>query len=194
VVKSSKNTVTHIINMTSVPTFMDTDDRNETEEELHLRYLQYTCTYKACKYTEPNEKTWGGLIKDDYPHFVELMKKHVPLDSNTFKVLSKNLHPPDLKECCRSTRVYETEEAKQEEKERFLDLTCTHTGRMNGKKWRDVLKKDYNYFMWSVGNTMGRETKTFKIFVECLTPADKVNVLGTPKGKVKGHKKARTKM
>lgn len=180
--------------MSQDSTLMNIDERQETEEERHTRYLQYVCNYRACKYTADSKKTWGELIKDDYSHFVDLMKNHVPLESNTFKALSTDLHPPDLKECQTSVRAHDTPEAKQAEKDRFLDMTCTHNGRMNGKKWGDVLKNDYNYFMWSVGNAMGRETKTFNVLVECLTPSDKANVLGTPKGHVKTPKRVKTKM
>ena len=59
-----------------------------------------------------------------------------------------------------------------EEKERFLLFNCQHKGKYNGKPWKDVQTTDYPYFMWAVKNTMGRHTKTFRVFVECLKPCD----------------------
>lgn len=156
----------------------------EDPEERRLRYLQYDCNYRACKYKDP-PKTWGEIIKLDYEHFVDLMCKHVPLDSKTFAVLENELQLPDQEIARKSTRLIDTEEEKRAQKERYLSLKCQHNGRMKNKTWGQIFLTDYNYFLWSVGNTMGRSTRTFNTFVECLKEEDKIYVLKTPKGKVK---------
>ena len=168
------------------------NDTPETPQERLTRYLQYECNYKACKYKDPT-KTWGEIIKEDYPHFVDLMTNHVPLQSQTFAVLKAELHLPDQKEAEKAVRFVDTEEEKAARTKRYLELTCQHNGRMKNKKWKDILSTDYEYFMWAVGNTMGRETRTFNTFVECLKEQDKVTVLKTPKGKVVVPKKGKAK-
>lgn len=170
---------------------MNTSD-DETDEEKKTRYLQYECTYRACKYKDPL-KTWGELVKTDYSHFCELMTNHVPLESTTFDVLKGELFPPDLKVAENTVRHQDTEKGQEEQLERYLDMKCEHRGRMHGKTWREILKKDYNYFMWSVGNTMGRDTRTFKTFIACLKTKDQTIVLSTEKGKVKTKKSPKFK-
>ena len=162
-------------------TLQEGDERTETKEERTLRFLQYQCSYRHCKY--PLD-TWGEIIIKDYPHFVELMCKHVPAESKTFEALCEKLGPLDLEKAKTTERVY-TSESDSDRRDRYLDMTCSHNGRMKGKKWSEILNTDYGYFIWSVGNTMGRDTRTFNVFVECLTESDKRMVMCTPKGKVK---------
>ena len=159
------------------------DDDPEDDADRTVRYLQYDCTYKHCKYKNPLW-TWGRLVKEDYNHFVELMSKHVPLESKTFKALQGELLPPDLNIAKKTVRFIDEPVQKQAQKERYLKLLCTHNGRMRNKSWGEVLEKDYNYFLWAVGNTMGRDTRTFDTFLDCLKEEDRLMVLKTPKGKV----------
>jgi hypothetical protein len=160
----------------------------ETTQERLTRYLQYDCTYKHCKYQDPL-KTWGEIIREDYPHFLELMSQHVPLNSKTFDVLKSELNLDDVQVAENTIRFIDLPENKGKQQEAYLQLTCTHRGRMHGKTWGDILKKDYNYFLWSVGNTMSRETRTFNTLVKCLKDADQHMVRLTPKGKVRVSKK-----
>ena len=59
---------------------------------------------------------------------------------------------------------------------------------MNGKTWRQIRAERYPYFMWSVGNSMGRDTKSFQVLVECLNPADQITVKTTNKGELIVHR------
>lgn len=136
-----------------------------------VRYLQFTCNLYSCKYKEP-PITWGELIHKDYPHFLELMKTYVRLDTKTFDILSKCIKPEHLEEAKTHQRFYDTREYLDYRIQKYLDYTCTHKGRFNGKTWRHILARDYKYFKWAVQNTMGRHTKTFQILVECLRPED----------------------
>jgi hypothetical protein len=175
------------------------DDEYNTPEDpgaRRARYLQYECNYRACKYKEGGHVfpvTWGYLVQHDYAHFVELMTQHVPLESTTYAALKGELLPPDQKAAENTVRFIDTDEAKAAQKERYLDMRCTHNGRMKNKVWRDILNTDYSYFLWSVGNTMGRDTRTFKTFFECLADSDKETVLKTPKGKVIAPKQRRAR-
>lgn len=153
----------------------------ETVDEKLLRFLQYECGYRHCKY--PNS-TWGEIIVKDYPHFVDLMSHHTPVESKTFDVLKEKLSPSDLKTAMTSNRV-RIVESPDELRERYLKMVCSHNGRMKGKTWGHILKADYEYFVWAVGNTMGRDTRSFQVFFKCLSPADQVVVENTPKGQVK---------
>jgi len=175
------------VEMTPEPVKLERQDAFYPPSDMTTRYLQYECNYNACKYKEP-ALTWGEMIKQDYSHFVWLMCNHVPLESNTFEALKEHLCLPDLKLAQSTKRQHDLPEAIEARTQRYLDLTCSHNGRMNGKKWREILKTDYDYFLWAVGNTMGRDTRTFNGFVECLTDKDKTMVLNTPKGKVKTKK------
>lgn len=162
------------------------DDVSITEElrvdpGMVTRYLQYECVYKECKH---KGVTWGELINSDYSNFADLMSNSVARDSNTFLALKGHLKPADLEFALTSTRHNETEEGKKESQEKFLDLICTHKGSMNGKSWRHIKTNNYSYFMWSIGNTMGRDTKSFKVLVTCLKPEDQTRVITTPKGEV----------
>lgn len=156
----------------------------EVDEDMVLRYLQYECGYRNCKYQSPRV-TWGELVSQDYPHFLELMSKDVPADSNTYIALLSQVKPHDRLAVNTAIKTRDTPEGKEQTFNYFLDLTCTHRGRMNGKTWRDVRLKDYAYFTWAVGNTMNRDTKTFKIFRECLHEDEKRLVDSFPKGEVK---------
>ena len=172
--------------MTTLPEDVQTGE--ETTQERLTRYLQYECTYKHCKYQDPR-KTWGDIIREDYPHFLELMSQHVPLNSKTFNVLKSELNLDDVQVAENTIRFIDLPENKEKQQEAYLQLKCTHRGRMHGKTWGEILKKDYNYFLWSVGNTMSRETRTFNTLVQCLTDADQHMVRLTPKGKVRANKK-----
>ena len=143
-------------------TRMDTvSDISEDEIERKTRYLQYECSYNANTH---KGWTWGDLVMKDYDHFAYLMGNHVPLGSTTYEVLKSELQPADQAMCDRTTRFQDTDDGRKMQRERYLDLTCSHKGRMGGKKWGDILSKDYNYFLWAVGNSMGRDTRTFDVF------------------------------
>jgi len=151
-----------------------------------MRTLQYDCNYAfhvAKVGGKENVKTWGEIVNEDYLHFVELMCFHVGKDTQTFQTLSSQLQPPDLERALESTRIRDTEEFKDMEIQRFLNYTCTHNSKYNGRTWGFILGKNYQYYLWSVANTMGRDTRTFKALVQKLKPADRASVLGTPKGK-----------
>jgi hypothetical protein len=170
--------------MTNMEKQLEYESRLQPTDDNTLRYLQFECTYRSCKYQDPLW-TWGQLVKEDYDHFIELMKDHVPLGSKTFDALKDVLVPADLVLVeNHRTCFINSDEQKAKTKERYLNMLCTHNGRMKNKPWGTILKYEYNYFMWAVGNTMGRETRTFNSFVECLKPADKEVVLATPKGQV----------
>jgi hypothetical protein len=156
----------------------------EVDPAMVTRYLQYECGYRNCKYQSPRV-TWGELIAQDYPHFVQLMSNDIPTDSNTFVALFTQVRPEDQLQVRSATKDRDTPEGKEQIINEFLNLTCTHRGRMNGKTWRDVRDKDYSYFTWAVGNTMNRETKTFKTFRECLQQKERQLVNSMPKGDVK---------
>lgn len=164
--------------------------RSDTElmgvdQEMVLRYLQYECRYRMSKYRDADVKTWGGLINDDYEHFVFLMSTEVAADSNTFLALSSFLRGEDLGNAVVSTRRRDTPEGKETMETDFLNLACTHRGRMHGRTWLEVRKKDYSYFVWAVGNTMGRDTRSFSIFRTCLHEREQALVDSAPKGQVK---------
>ena len=156
----------------------------EAVPDMIFRYLQYECGYRNCKYQAP-KVTWGELVAQDYPHFIELMSNDVPTDSNTFITLITQVKDEDQVKVRTSTKVRDTPDGLLQTQEDFLNLTCTHRGRMNGKTWRFVRDSDYAYFTWAVGNTMTRDTKTFLTFRECLLEAEKKLVDAAEKGQVK---------
>jgi hypothetical protein len=166
---------------TTYSDIITTNDDVTIDPGMVTRYLQYECKYHLCKHTGV---TWGELIALDYPNFVDLMSHSVARDSNTFLALQGHLTPSDRMCAQTSTRHNDTEEGKKQTRERFLDLTCTHKGTMNGKTWRHILKNNYSYFMWSIGNTMGRDTKSFSVLVTCLKQEDQTRVITTPKGEL----------
>lgn len=166
-------------------TQQEVDEMLDTDEAMTLRYLQYDCKYRACKY---QDLTWGALILQDYPHFVELMSTQVPLDSNTYIALKSRVRPEHVGLTLTSVRTKDTPEGKEKTQKEFLDMKCTHRGRMNGKSWRDIRRDDYSYYVWAVGNTMTRDTKTFKVLSSCLDRAGTSIVEMTPKGQVKVRK------
>jgi len=159
----------------------------EADADMVTRYLQYECNYRACKYRDP-VITWGELITKDYPQFLDLMMHHVPSQSNTFIALRSQLKPADVLAAAVSTRERDTDKGKQRECTEYLKYVCNHKGRMNGKTWGTIRATDYSYFVWSVGNTMNRDTKTFNVMKNCLTPAHQMYVQGTEKGKVQVRK------
>ena len=156
----------------------------EGEQEMMMRYLQYECNYKKCKYQNP-KITWGHLITNDYNHFFELMKTEVPVESNTFLALSSQLKPGDRAIALAATRTRDTPAGRNAQCDEYLSFLCTHKGRMNGKDWRTVRNEDYSYFTWAIGNTMSRDTKTFGVFRDCLKPSEQQLVDSKPKGQVK---------
>ena len=160
-----------------------TDDIVTVDPQLLTRYLQYEVKYSDLA---PRHKgiTWGQLITDDYHHFVYLMSYSVAKDSNTFLALKSELKPEDLEFSWHTIRTRDTDEGKKILQEKYLDLTCSHKGAMNGKTWRQIRAERYSYFMWSVGNSMGRDTKSFQVLVECLNPADQITVKTTNKGEL----------
>ena len=163
----------------------EVDEMLDTDEAMTVRYLQYDCKYRACKYSD---LTWGALVEQDYPHFVELMSTEVPLDSNTFLALKSCVQPAHMGVVMETVRTRDTVEGKEKTQKDFLDMKCTHRGRMGGKSWRDIRRDDYSYFVWAVGNTMSRDTKTFLVLSGCLDRAGTSIVTMTPKGQVKVRK------
>jgi hypothetical protein len=167
------------------PGNQDQSQLMEVDEAMSIRYLQFDCKYRMCKYRDEGMKTWGALIKDDYKHFVFLMSTEVGNDSNTFLALSPFLREEDklLAQTC--TRRRDTPEGKETINIDFLNLICSHKGRMNGLTWGSVRQKDYSYFTWAVGNTMNRDTKSFSVFFNCLDAQGQKLVNSAPKGQVK---------
>ena len=165
----------------SLPSMMEVD------QEMVMRYLQYECNYKACKYRDPI-LTWGELHQQDYPEFLKLLCFHVPVTSNTFLALESQLQPTDKITARMAVRERDTPAGQNKECAEYLKYVCTHKGRMNGKSWGEIRALDYSYFVWAVGNTMGRETKTFNVMKNCLTGAHQRYVLKTAKGDVKVRK------
>ena len=153
----------------------------EPDPEMVVRYLTYDCRYKRSKYQDPHW-TWGELVKNDYNHFLELMCFEVPLDSNTFMALRTHLRPGDENVALNTIRTRDTSKGCQDSQEQYLNYTCTHKGRMNGKTWREVREKDYSYFIWAVGNTMGRDTKSFNVLKKCMKEEDQALIDKSPKG------------
>ena len=161
-----------------------TDDVWTVDAAMVTRYLQYEIRYSAL--TPKNVGlTWGQLIDKDYAEFVDLMSYSVAVDSNTFMALKGHLKTPDdVEKAQAAIRHSDTDEGKKKTQEKFLALTCGHKGAMNGKTWGEIRKLDYSYFLWSVANSMGRDTKSFDVLVQCLTEKDRITVLTTPKGQL----------
>lgn len=157
----------------------------EVDPQMVARYLQYECRYRQCKYRDADIKTWGELVRDDYPHFVFLMSTEVAVDSNTFLALSSQMSPVDREMALNCIRRSDTKEGKENIGADFLKLVCSHRGRMHGLTWDAIRAKDYSYFVWAVGNTMGRDTKSFNVFFECLHKKEQQLVLAMAKGQVK---------
>ena len=162
-------------------------DMAVSEEQIE-KYLAYECDYKACKYKAP-PMTWGELVKKDYDHFLYLMSEHVGVGTTTFNVLLSQLTEDDKEKAMNATRYRDTPEGMKEEEERYLKLKCGYKGKSNGKTWQDIKDKDYSFFVWAVGNAMGRETKSFEVFKRCLKPEDRELVEATAKGEVRPSKK-----
>lgn len=158
-----------------------------TEEQLE-KYKAYECDYKACKYKAP-PITWGELLEKDYEHFLYLLSNHVGVDTNTFKVLSTLLKDEDKDTAITTTRHRDTPEGKKEQEERFLQLKCGYKGKSNGKTWQEIKDTNYSFFLWAVGNAMGRDTQSFNVLKRCLKPQDRELVESTPKGEVRKTKK-----
>lgn len=157
----------------------------EVDPQMSTRYLQYDCRYKACKYRDENVKTWGELVREDYEHFSFLMHTEVGVESNTFLALSPFLQEPHKITALESVRRRDTLDGKQSINDDFLNLICSHKGRMNGLTWGAVRQKDYSYFVWAVGNSMNRDTKSFSVFYNCMNKKEQQLVDSTPKGQVK---------
>jgi len=151
------------------------------EDEMTVRYLQYECKYIKNKY---KGQTWGDIIHKDYDHFLFLLSKEVARDSNTFLALKGQLKPEDQQKAFDCTRTRDTDEGRLAAREDMLQYKCSHRGRMHGKTWKEVRDSDYSYFTWAVANTMGRDTKSFRVYRDCLNEAEKKLVDGAPKGQV----------
>jgi hypothetical protein len=95
------------------------------------------------------------------------------------------LQAADAEKALNTTRFQDTPDAKVEELKRYLDMKCGHKGKMNGHTWGDILKNNYRYYLFSVGNCMGRDTRSFRVFFQALRDEDKQIVQNTPKGEVK---------
>lgn len=158
-----------------------------TEEQVE-QYKSYECDYKACKYKAP-PITWGELLEKDYDHFLELLSTHVGRDTNTFKVLSTLLLDGHKNKAENATRYRDTPDGMKEEEERYLQLKCNYNGKSKGKTWKSIKENEYSFFVWAVGNAMGRDTKSFNVFKRCLKPEDQELVENTPKGEVRKRKK-----
>lgn len=158
-----------------------------TEEQIE-RYKSFECDYKACKYKAP-PITWGELHEKDYEHFLHLLSNYVGVDTNTFKVLSTLLKDEDKEGAVNTTRHRDTPDGMKEEEERYLQLTCGYKGKSNGKTWKSIKEDNYSFFLWAVGNAMGRDTKSFEVFKRCLKPGDRELVESTPKGEVRKTKR-----
>jgi len=159
----------------------------DTASELS-RYLGYTCDYHACKYKDEGI-TWGELFQKDMAHFIDLMSHHVGASTKTFNVLSQLLSPEKREAAKRSTRRVDTPEYKKEQEDFYLNLTCTYKGKSNGKTWREIKDTNYSFFVWAVGNAMGRDTKSFHVFKRCLKPEDQKMVEETAKGEVRSKRR-----
>jgi hypothetical protein len=170
---------------TPLPPSRCATDVMEVDGDMITRYLQYQCSYRMCKYKGEDIKTWGELIRDDRAHFVFLISSEVSVESNTFVALSTFLSPQELSTAVSYVRRRDTPEGKEDTCGDFLRLICSHKGRMNGKTWQAVRELDYSYFVWSVGNSMGRDTKTFNVFFDCLHPKEQTLVRSTAKGQVR---------
>ena len=98
-----------VLRRQSAITQSEVDEMLDTDEAMTVRYLQYDCKYRACKYAD---LTWGALVEQGYPHFVELMSTAVPLDSNTFLALKSHVRPEDMGIVMESVRTRDTAEGK----------------------------------------------------------------------------------
>jgi hypothetical protein len=160
-------------------------DLQPVNQEMITRYLQYECRYRMCKYKNDQIKTWGELIALDYAHFLFLMSTEVGLSSNTFLALKGYLRGADVNFAMSNIRRRDTKEGQDSISVDFLALVCSHRGRMNGKTWGEIRDKDYSYFVWAIGNTMGRETKSFQVFYDCMNLSERLLVAAAPKGQVR---------
>ena len=158
-----------------------------TEEQVE-KYKAFECAYKACKYKEP-PITWGELSENDYEHFLYLLSESVGVDTMTFKVLSTLLTDDDKQAAKIATRYRDTPAGKKDEEELYLRLTCRYKGKSNGKTWKSIRDNNYSFFVWAVGNAMGRETNTFNVLKRCLKQEDRELVEATAKGEVRPSKK-----
>jgi hypothetical protein len=165
--------------------FLERNQENEPLSEDTVVYLGFPCRYTHCKYKGESEMTWGEIIKHDYEHFVQLMTFHVPVESRTFKALCSHLVGVDLDVAKVSERFQDSKQGTELELARFMKMTCGHKGKKNGLPWGEIREKDYNYFLFSVGNCMGRDSKTFRVMKGGLTDADQKMVMMTPKGEVR---------
>jgi hypothetical protein len=157
------------------------NDCVQVDKEMTLRYTQFDCKYRACKY---DNKTWGEIAFEDYEHFLFLMSYEVSAESNTFTALSPLLKERDLDKATNAIRNRDTEDGIENTKNVFLALICKHKGRMHNKSWREVRSQNYSYFIWAVGNTMSRDTRSYNVFHSCLMTEHQELVSCTTKGSV----------
>lgn len=164
-------------------------DTEETANELS-RYLGYTCDYHACKYKEDGV-TWADLFQRDPVHFTDLLSYHVGASTKTFEVLSQLLSPEKREEAKHTVRRVDTPEYKKEQEDFYLNLVCNYKGKSKGKTWKEIRDTNYSFFVWAVGNAMGRDTKSFSVFKRCLKPEDQKMIEETTKGEVRYTKRAK---
>lgn len=148
------------------------------------RYLAYECNNSGLsEHHQGKGLTWGDILVTDYTEFQRLLGLYVRSTSRTFAVLSTCLKSRDDYINCRDAIVYYDSPAGQaDEVDRYLSYKCTHKGRMNGKTWKEILKIDPSYIAWAVGNTMGRETKTYRVLLGVLP----LNIQGDIESVLKG--------
>lgn len=150
-----------------------------------LKRLSWPCNYTFHEeYVggRDNVLTWLDIYENHYPHFVELLAKHVSKDTEIYRMFLPLVKPEDMATITKAQADVNT-------LERFLNYKCMHNSSMKGKTWKFIREKKYSYYVWSVANTMSRNSRTFLALVEGLTPEDKEIVLATEKGKYKGKAK-----
>lgn len=173
------------VQATIMATPMNVEEAPDSSEEL-ARYLGYTCDYFACKY---KDTTWGDVFQKDPGHFADLLSYHVGASTKTFEVLSQLLSPEKRIEAKNAMRIVDTPQYQTEQEEYYLSLTCNYNGKSKGKTWREIRDNNYSFFVWAVGNAMGRDTKSFNVFKRCLKPEDRKMVEDTAKGEVRFSKR-----
>jgi hypothetical protein len=157
------------------------------------RYKNFPCRYRGCKSEYKDKKfTWQQIADVDYDHFFMLMSRHVPVESRTFKALRHMLLVGDreIAAVCKRDDLPALPTAVGDP-EKFKACVCSHRGRMNGKTWGEIIDLDYNYFVWSVANAMGRSTITYKSALQLLSSDDRARVEASEKGQFKTNKRTK---
>ena len=143
------------------------------------RYLNFECTNRKSPHSG---RTWGWILENDYPAFKDLLAKYVRHDSRTFDVLSKCLRSnDDYNSSVLTNFFYDTYDGQKEELARYFDYKCNHKGKMSGLTWGEIFHKNPGYFEWAVRNTMGRDTKTFEVFLRAFSTSKQEDIKNTPR-------------